>query len=223
MAVPRGPAGVHNPNPADDAMDDETSNPADDATDNETVSMDDETVNHNADEAADGADDASITADVVKSDETINNNVHLDPTSTLAIPDITLSGPTDAPEPVTITGVAQPAYPPERTESINEGEQGKSAGVEQPGASTGVGTGSVDTTRTQQLHKMQLRHNKRSYEHRFINQHSRAYDKASKEMALAMIEDLESPFGYIFQTEQMSLIQFPPEMDENWLRYELLN
>ena len=195
VAAPGGPAGVHNPNPADDATDDETSNPADDATDDETVSMDDETANHNAvaadpaDEAADGADD----------------NVHPDPTSTLAIPDITLSGPTDPPEPVTVTGVAQPAYPPERTESIEEGEQDESTGVEQPGASTGVGTGSVDTTRTQQLHKMQLRHNKRSYEHRFINQHSRAYDEASKEMALAMIEDLESPFGYIFQTEQMSL------------------
>ena len=168
-------------------------------------------MNHNAaaadraDEAADEADDETITAEDVTSDETINNTGHPYPTPTLAIPDITLSGPTDPPEPAMITGVAQPAYSPEQTETIEEGERGESTGVGQPGASTGVGTGSVDTTRTQQLHKMQLQHNKRLYEHRFINQHSRAYDEASKEMALAMIEDLESPFGYIFQTEQMSL------------------
>ena len=95
--------------------------------------------------------------------------------------------------------------------TTEEGERGEITGVGQPGGNTGVGTApvlectGVGTTRKQQLHKMQLRHNKRSYEHRFINQHSSAYDEASKEMALAMIENIESPFGYIFQTEQMSL------------------
>ena len=197
-ADPGGPAGVNNPNPVDDET-----NPADD----ETVSTDDQTVNHNAAAAdpADEADDETITAEDVTSDKTINDTGHPHPTPTLAIPDITLSGPMDTPEPATLTGVAQPAYSPEQTKTIEEGERGESTGVGQPGASTGVGTGSVDTTLTRQLHKMQLRHNKRSYEHRFINQHSRAYDEASKEMALAMIKDLESPFGYIFQTEQMSL------------------
>ena len=189
VAAPGGPAGVNHPNPADD----------------ETVNYDTAAADP-ADKAADKADDETITAEDVTSDETINDTGHQYPTPTLAIPDITLSGPTDPPEPATITGVAQPAYSPDQAETIEEGERGESTGVGQPGASTGVGTGLVDTTRrTQQLHKMQLRHNKRSYEHRFINQHSRAYDEASKEMALAMIEDLESPFRYIFQTEQMSL------------------
>ena len=157
-------------------------------------------MNHN-----EAADDETNTAENVTSDETINDTGHPHPTPPLAIPDITLSGPTDPPEPATLTGVAQLAHFPEQTGTIDEADRGELTGVGQPGASTGVGTGSVDTTRTQQLHKMQLRHNKRSYEHRFINQHSRAYDKASKEMALAMMEDLESPFGYLFQTEQMSL------------------
>ena len=124
-------------------------------------------------------------------DETIND----DPT--LTIPDVTVSGQTDPPEQPggnTGVGTSGPAEPPE-----------------QHGGHTGVGTTSVlentgvGTTRKQQLHKMQLRHNKRSYKHWFINQHSRAYVEANKEMALSMIEDIESPFGYIFQTEQMLL------------------
>ena len=204
--APRGPAGVPHP---DDLADE-----ADDAT----VSVDDETAASNAaadaaaadttGETADEVDDETITAEDVISDETINEN---GPTPTVAIPDVTLSAPTDPPESATITGVAQPAHSQDQAETKEEGELGDSTGVGQPGTNTGVGTGSatqsteLDTTRTQQLHKMQLRHNKRSYEHRFINQHSRAYDKASEEMALAMIEDFESPFGYIFQTEQMSL------------------
>ena len=199
LAAPGGPAGVNNPNP----------NAVADEADNKTVNSnavadkaDDETVNPNA--AADEADDETITAEDVTSDETINDTGH--PTPTLAIPDITLSGPTDPPEQATITGVAQPADTPEQAKTTEEGERGESAGVGQPGANTGVGTGSVaectgvGTTRKQHLHKMQLRHNKRSYKHRFINQHSRAYVEASKEMALAMIEDIESLFGYIFQT-----------------------
>ena len=204
--APGGPAGVPHP---DDLADE-----ADDAT----VSVDDETAAPNAaadaaaadttGETADEVDDETITAEDVISDETINEN---GPTPTVAIPDVTLSAPTDPPESATITGVAQPAHSPDQAETKEEGELGNSTGVGQPGTNTGVGTGSatqsteLDTTRTQQLHKMQLRHNKRSYEHRFINQHSRAYDKASEEMALAMIKDFESPFGYIFQTEQMSL------------------
>ena len=194
--------------------------PADlaDEADDATVSVDDETAASNAaadaaaadttGETADEVDDETITAEDVISDETINEN---GPTPTVAIPDVTLSAPTDPPESATITGVAQPAHSQDQAETKEEGELGDSTGVGQPGTNTGVGTGSatqsteLDTTRTQQLHKMQLRHNKRSYEHRFINQHSRAYDKASEEMALAMIEDFESPFGYIFQTEQMSL------------------
>ena len=188
VAAPGGPAGVPNPDPTDEA--DDATAPTDD---DGTVPTDDEVDD----------DDETITPEDVTSDETINDTGHLCPTPTLAIPDVTLSGPTDPSIPAAITGVAQ--------ETIKEEDQGGSTGVGQPGANTGVGTGSdtqrteEDTTRTQQLHKMQLRHNKRSYEHRFINQHSKAYDEASKEMALAMIEDLESPFGYIFQTEQMSL------------------
>ena len=197
VGAPVGPAGVNNPNPGanpeDDATastDDPGANPADD----------EETANHN-----EAADDETNTPENVTSDETINDTGHPHPTPPLAIPDITLSGPTDPPEPATLTGVAQPAHVPEQTGATDEADRDELTGVGQPGGSTGVGTESVDTTRTQQLHKMQLRHNKRSYEHRFINQHSRAYDKASKEMALAMMEDLESPFGYLFQTEQMSL------------------
>ena len=219
VGAPVGSAGVNNPNPGTNPVDDATAstddpgaNPADDATALTAAAAD------STDEAAD---DETITAEDVTSDETINDTGHPHPTPPLAIPDITLSGPTDPPEPATLTGVAQPAYSPAQTGIIDEGDRGERTGVGQPGASTGVGTGSVDTTRTQQLHKMQLRHNKRLYEHRFINQHSRAYDEASKEMALAMIEDLESPFGYLFQTKQMSLKK-DSKLLGNWGRTPLL-
>ena len=154
VAAPGGPAGVNhnNPDPADEA-DDATVTTDDDATVTTDVPVDDEI-----------DDDEAITPEDVTSDETINDTGHPYPTPTLPIPDVTLSGPTDPSEPAAITGVAQ--------ETIEEEGQGENTGVGQPGANTGVGTGSdtqsteVDTTRTQQLHKMQLRHNKQSYEHR---------------------------------------------------------
>ena len=199
LAAPGGPAGVINAaaDEADEASTDEASEAA--STD-ETIEEEDN------------------TTETSETEETINDTGH--PNPTLAIPDITLSGPTDPPEQATtteegerseVTGVAQPADPPEQATTTEEGERGEITGVGQPGGNTGVWTTQVmectgvGTTRKQQLHKMQLRHNKRSYEHRFINQHSRAYDEVSKEMALAMIENIESPFRYIFQTEPMSL------------------
>ena len=143
MGAPVGPAGVNNPNPganpaddatasADDATtstDDPGANPADDAT----TSTDEETA----------ADDETNTAENVTSDETINDTGHPHPTPPLAIPDIALSGPTDPPEPATLTGVAQPAHVPEQTGATDEADRGELTGVGQPGGSTGVGTGSV--------------------------------------------------------------------------------
>ena len=180
LAAPRGPAGVIN------AAAYEASAATDEASEGKI-------------DAEDDTPDIAASQPGYKSepDETTNDTDHLNPT--LAIPDVTVSGPTDPPEPGGNTGVGTAPVP-------------ESTGVDtEPGGNTGVGTTpvpeskGVGTTCKQQLHKMQLRHNKISYEHRLINQHSRAYDEANKEMALSMIEDIESPFGYIFQTEQMSL------------------
>ena len=192
LAAPGGPAGVINEaNEASEAPDEATEATIDvDATDEATEATIDE-----ADDTPDIA--ASQPGCKPEPDETINDTDH--PNPTLAIPDVTVSGPTDPPQPGGNTGVGMAPVP-------------ESTGVDtEPGQNTGVGTPSalettgVGATRKQQLHKMQLRHNKRSYEHRFINQHSRAYDEANKEMTLSMIEDIESPFGYMFQTEQMSV------------------
>ena len=196
LAAPGGPAGVVHE--ASDATDEATEATIDvDTTDEATKATIDED-----DDTPDIA--ASQPGCKFEPDETINETDHLNPTLaipdvTVSIPDVTVSAPTDPPQPGGNTGVGMAPVP-------------ESTGVDtEPGGNTGVGLPSapestgVGTTRKQQLHKMQLRHNKRSYEHRFINQHSRAYDEANKEMALSMIEDIESPFGYIFQTEQMSL------------------
>ena len=197
LAAPGGPAGVIN------AAAYEASNATDEASE-ATIDEEDDTPDIAASQPGYKSEpDETINTDhlnptlAIPDVKTINNMDHLNPT--LAIPDVTVSGPTDPPEHGGNTGVGTAPVP-------------ESTGVDtEPGGNTGVGTTSapestgVGITCKQQLHKMQLRHNKRSYEHRFINQHSRAYDEANKEMALSMIEDIESPFGYIFQTEQMSL------------------
>ena len=196
LAAPGGPAGVIN------AAAYEASNATDEASE-ATIDEEDDTPDIAASQPGYKSEpDETINTDhlnptlAIPDVKTINNMDHLNPT--LAIPDVTVSGPTDPPEPGGNTGVGTAPVP-------------ESTGVDtEPGGNTGVGTTSapestgVGITCKQQLHKMQLRHNKRSYEHRFINQHSRAYDEANKEVALSMIEDIESPFGYIFQTEQMS-------------------
>ena len=89
-------------------------------------------MNHN-----EAADDETNTAENVTSDETINDTGHPHPTPPLAIPDITLSGPTDPPEPATLTGVAQLAHFPEQTGTIDEADRGELTGVGQPGARSG--------------------------------------------------------------------------------------
>ena len=186
LAAPGGPAGVIN------AASYEASDATDEASE-ATTDEEDDTTETSAPQAL----AASQPGYKSEPDETIIDTDHLNPT--LAIPDMTVSGPTDPPQPGGNTGVGTAPVP-------------ESTGVDtEPGGNTGVGTApvlestGVGITRKQQLHKMQLRHNKRSYEHWFINQHSRAYDEANKEMAPSMIEDIESPFRYIFQTEQMSL------------------
>ena len=83
------------------------------------------------DETTKEEDDTSETSETEETalgrpEETINHTGH--PNPTLAIPDVTLSRPTD---------------PPEQATTTEEGERGEITGVGQPGGNTGVGTAPV--------------------------------------------------------------------------------
>ena len=139
LAAPGGPAGVIN------AAADEASEATDEASEATTDEEDDTT-----ETSATQAIAASQPGCKSEPNETINDTDHLNPT--LAIPDVTVSRPTDSPEPGGNTGVGTTPVP----ESTGVGTE---PGY---GGNTGVGTAPVPestrvgTTRKQQLHKMQL-------------------------------------------------------------------